>query len=105
MTDHVEHTLSEEHKSEHWMQSKWRPSMGWMYLVVCVFDFVVAPVLWSAMQSLLHGVITNQWQPLTLQGAGLFHLAMGTILGISAYGRTKEKLIGANNGNSPLGEP
>jgi hypothetical protein len=62
MTDNIAHTQSEEHKSEHWMQSKWRPSMGWMYLVVCVFDFVVAPVLWSAMQSLLHGVVTNQWQ-------------------------------------------
>jgi len=36
--------------------------------------------------------------PITLQGAGLFHLAMGAILGIAAYGRTQEKLGGANNG-------
>jgi hypothetical protein len=105
MPPNVECTQSEENKSEHWMQSKWRPAMGWMYMMVCIFDFVVAPVLWSAMQSLLHGVVTNQWQPLTLQGAGLFHIAMGAILGISAYGRTQEKLVGANNGNSPIGSP
>jgi hypothetical protein len=39
-----------------------------------------------------------QWQPLTLQGAGLFHLAMGAVLGIAAYGRTKEKMAGAEQG-------
>jgi hypothetical protein len=35
---------------------------------------------------------------LTLQGAGLFHIAMGAVLGIAAFGRTQEKLNGANNG-------
>jgi len=29
---------------------------------------------------------------LTLQGAGLFHIAMGAVLGIAAFGRTQEKL-------------
>jgi len=29
-----------------------------------------------------------------LQGAGLFHVAMGAVLGIAAYGRTKEKIEG-----------
>ena len=42
-----------------------------------------------------------QWQPITLQGAGLFHIAMGAVLGIAAYGRTQEKLGGANNGGLP----
>jgi hypothetical protein len=79
-------------KSEDWMTSKWRPAMGWMYMVVCMFDFLVAPVLWSILQSLSHGSVQTQWQPLTLQGAGLFHLAMGAVLGIAAYGRTQEKL-------------
>jgi hypothetical protein len=35
-----------------------------------------------------------QWQPITLQGAGLFHISMGAILGIAVYGRTQEKLNG-----------
>ena len=34
----------------------------------------------------------TQWNPLTLQGAGFFHIAMGAVLGISAYGRTQEKI-------------
>jgi hypothetical protein len=89
-------------ENEHWMNSKWRPMMGWMYMVVCCFDFVIAPILWSLLQSLSHGSVQTQWQPLTLQGAGLFHIAMGAVLGIAAYGRTQEKLGGANNGGIQL---
>jgi hypothetical protein len=91
-----------EKKKEDWMNSKWRPMMGWMYMLVCTFDFVIAPVLWSIVQALYKGGVNVQWQPLTLQGAGLFHLAMGAIIGVSSYGRTKEKLEGANNGGLQL---
>ena len=94
-------TQSEQQK-EDWMNSKWRPMMGWMYMVVCSFDFVLAPILWSLLQSFSHGSVQTQWQPLTLQGAGLFHIAMGAVLGIAAYGRTQEKLGGANNGGIQL---
>ena len=90
-----------EKKKEDWMNSKWRPAMGWMYMLTCVTDFVLFPVLWSLAQTLLKQPIT-QWQPLTLQGAGLFHIAMGAVLGIAAYGRTQEKLGGANNGGISL---
>jgi hypothetical protein len=44
------------------------------------------------------GEVKTQWQPITLQGAGLFHIAMGAVLGLAAWGRTQEKLGGANNG-------
>ena len=81
------------------MNSKWRPMMGWMYMLVCTMDMVVFPVLWSLLQTLTHSPIT-QWNPLTLQGAGLFHIAMGAVLGIAAFGRTQEKLGGANNGGA-----
>ena len=87
-----------EKKKEDWMNSKWRPMMGWMYMLVCTMDMVVFPILWSLLQSLNNGQVTSQWQPLTLQGAGLFHIAMGAVLGIAAFGRTQEKLNGANNG-------
>ena len=83
-----------EKKDEDWMQKKWRPAMGWMYMLVCVLDMAVFPVLWSLVQVLLKQPVT-QWQPLTLQGAGLFHLAMGAVLGIAAFGRTQEKIAGA----------
>jgi hypothetical protein len=86
-----------ETKKEDWMNSKWRPMMGWMYMLVCTMDMVVFPVLWSLLQTTTGSPIT-QWNPLTLQGAGLFHIAMGAVLGIAAFGRTQEKLGGANNG-------
>lgn len=87
-----------EKKKEDWMNSKWRPAMGWLYMTICAFDFVVAPVLWSLIQAYYKGGVNVQWQPLTLQGAGLFHMAMGAVLGLAAWGRTQEKLNGANNG-------
>jgi hypothetical protein len=87
-----------EKKKEDWMNSKWRPMMGWMYMVVCMADFVLFPILWSTIQAVGGGQVHTQWQPITLQGAGLFHIAMGAVLGIAAFGRTQEKLGGANNG-------
>ena len=83
-----------EKKDEDWMQKKWRPAMGWMYMGICTLDMAVFPVLWSVLQVIQHTTIT-QWQPLTLQGAGLFHVAMGAVLGLTAFGRTQEKIAGA----------
>jgi hypothetical protein len=93
-----------EKKKEDWMNSKWRPMMGWMYMVVCMFDMILFPILWSLLQTVTHTPIT-QWNPLTLQGAGLFHIAMGAVLGIAAFGRTQEKLNGANNGGAQTPTP
>jgi len=88
--------VANDKESEHWINSKWRPAMGWLYMATCFADFILFPVLWSLLQTLNHGSVTTQWQPLTLQGAGLYHIAMGAVLGIAAYGRTKEKVAGAN---------
>ena len=97
--------LSEsEKKKEDWMNAKWRPMMGWIYMGTCITDFILFPVLWSLLQAVLHQPVTA-WQPITLQGAGLFHLSMGAIIGIAAFGRTQEKLAGANNGGmQPVGQ-
>lgn len=89
--------MSETKKNENWLKSYWRPTMAWMYMFVCFFDFVIAPVLWSLMQ--MHsgsGSVTNEWKPLTLEGAAFFHIAMGAVLGITSYGRTKEKMSESN---------
>jgi hypothetical protein len=77
-----------------WINKKWRPAMGWIYMLTCTMDFVLFPILWSLLQAMSKGSVTMQWQPLTLQGAGLYHIAMGAVLGIAAYGRTKEKIEG-----------
>jgi hypothetical protein len=87
---------------ENWLQKKWRPYMAMLYMAICGADFILFPILWSLIQAFEHGVVTAQWQPLTLQGGGLIHLAFGAILGISAYGRTQEKLAGVSD-NVPTG--
>jgi hypothetical protein len=97
MAEEVKVLSASETKKEDWMNSKWRPMMGWMYMLVCMMDMVIFPILWSLLQTATKSPIT-QWMPLTLQGAGLFHIAMGAVLGIAAFGRTQEKLGGANNG-------
>ena len=94
-----------EKKKEDWMNSKWRPMMGWMYMATCTADFILFPVLWSLLQAVMKIGTMTQWQPLTLQGAGLFHIAMGAVLGIAAMGRTQEKLAGANNGGAATTTP
>jgi hypothetical protein len=92
-------------KKEDWMNAKWRPMMGWMYMLVCTCDFVVFPVLWSIVQTIGHGRIETQWNPITLQGAGLFHMAMGAIIGVAAFGRTQEKLAGASQASTTVSTP
>lgn len=82
--------------SEPAFHKKWRPAMAWSYMVICVFDFILAPILWSILQATYKGNVTEAWTPLTLQGAGLFHLAMGAILGVTAWKRSEEKLAGVN---------
>ena len=77
---------------ESWIYNRWRPMMAWLYMATCAFDFMIAPVFFAIIQASFHQPIT-QWQPLTLQGAGLYHLAMGSILGIAAWTRTQEKIM------------
>lgn len=84
--------VKHDQESTDWINKKWRPAMGWTYMITCITDFVIFPVLWSLLQALSKGQVTSQWQPVTLMGAGLYHVAMGAIIGVTAYGRTKEKL-------------
>ena len=80
-------------ESSNWMQQLWRPMMGWLYMLVCLCDMIVFPVLWAFWQG-INPVAITQWNPLTLQSGGMFHIAMGAVLGIAAFGRTQEKLAG-----------
>jgi hypothetical protein len=101
MSEQTQLSVSEQ-KKEDWMNAKWRPMMGWMYMLVCTCDFVIFPVLWSLHQAISHGNVSSQWQPVTLQGAGLFHMAMGAVIGVAAFGRTQEKLAGKANDNGGM---
>ena len=79
--------------AEDWMSKKWRPMMGWLYMGTCTVDFIVFPIVWSILQAAT-GQNVTQWNPITLQGAGLYHLAMGAICGVAAWSRGQEKMAG-----------
>ena len=87
-------TLETDDKFGNFINSKWRPMMAFIYMITCSCDFVIFPILWSMLQALQGGQVTSQWSPLTLQGAGLYHIAMGAVLGLAAYGRSQEKIAG-----------
>jgi hypothetical protein len=85
---------------EDWMTKKWRPMMAIMYMTCCLMDFAVFPIMFTIVQfweTAIQNDAFRQWVPITLQGGGLFHVAMGAVLGVSAYGRTQEKVAGASN--------
>ena len=79
---------------EQWYHNKWRPSIGWSYMAICLFDFMIGPIMYSAIQVIYNqelGTIQD-WKPLTLQAGGLYHFSMMAIVGVTAYGRTREKI-------------
>lgn len=93
-------------EKEDWMQKKWRPMMAVMYMMVCVFDFILFPIMFTGVQFWEVEAANDafrQWNPITLGGGGLFHVAMGAVLGVSAWSRGQEKIAGvaANNNAAP----
>ena len=94
-----------------WLRSLWRPIAALVYLSICIFDFIIAPYYVQAQphdlseifkyilqmpveqqsESLAIMYAKGQWQSLTLQGGGLFHIAFGAILGAAAWTRGMEK--------------
>lgn len=89
------HEIEEVKKEEHWSKSYWRPAMGWSYMAICLFDFMLAPVFFGILSAVTKMPMVA-WKSLTLAEGGLFHLAMGAVLGISAFGRTQEKTAKIN---------
>ena len=87
-----------EASKEDWMTKKWRPMMAIMYMICCLADFAIFPIMFTIVQfweTQAANDAFRQWVPITLQGGGLFHVAMGAVLGVSAFGRTQEKIAGA----------
>lgn len=79
-------------EEESWVAKYWRPMMAYAYIIVILFDFVIAPVLWSVGQAILTGSILVPWVPLTLGGGGLFHGAMCAVLGVSSFTRGQAQI-------------
>lgn len=75
-----------ESRFEKW----WRPLLAYNYALIILWDFFIAPILMPFIYHYLN-IAYVPWQPLTLQSGGLFHIAMCSVLGVSAWGRTMEK--------------
>jgi len=92
----ADHQMAKE--NEHWMKSYWRPAMGWLYMVICAFDFVIFPLITIMLPIFEHALGVdfpyNAWQSLTLSNGGLIHMAFGAILGVAAFTRGQEKIAG-----------
>lgn len=107
--DPTQEEAEEERELESWMTRRWRPMMAIMYMICCLCDFAIFPVMYTLVQywgvDKLHDAAKQltlvQWSPITLQGGGLFHVAMGAVLGITAFGRTQEKVATINSQTTP----
>ncbi len=83
----------------------WRWTALSVYLVICLYDFMVVPIWYGLNRpdlatfiEILNTVgdpliqlemmkkLTGQHSPFTLMGGGIFHLAFGAILTGSAFG-------------------
>jgi len=70
----------------------WRASIAWMYVIVCMFDFVIGPLFYAWYAWFTGNYAFGEWEPLTISGGGIFHLSMGAILGVSSWSRGQEKI-------------
>lgn len=100
---------------EKWFVKYWRPAAAWVYLSICLFDFVLMPVwhlrsqvsfdhIWELSMKLrpedqLQAVVQltrrTSWQPITLGDGSFFHISFGAILGVAAWtrGRVQEARV------------
>ena len=73
-------------EEEPWMKSYWRPAMAWLYMAICAFDFIIAPILTMFLSGLFHFTYVP-WKSITLDNGGMIHFAFGAILGVAAWTR------------------
>lgn len=76
---------------EGWIKSYWRPVLGWVYIAMLAFDFIIAPIMLT-MFAKVTGTPLVMWKPLTLEGGGLVHLSLGSIITAQTWKRSEEKI-------------
>ena|ERR1700744_1770192 len=67
-----------------WMNI-WKEVLSYVFSAVIAFDFIIAPSTVMILDGIAKANLPT-WQPLTLQGGGLFYVAMAAILSVGAYG-------------------
>lgn len=81
-------------RQETFMSRHWRGLVGFEYVLICLFDFIFGPMLYFWVQQFETQAVNDayrQWQPLTLQGNGFYHMAHMAIMGVSSWGKTQER--------------
>lgn len=69
-----------------WLKRDWKIIAGITYLTINVFDFILFPIMFAVVLPALHpGTPPLEWKPLTTSNGGLFHMAFGAILGVTAW--------------------
>ena len=57
-----------------WMQKYWRPCAAFMYMICCLSDFAIFPIMFTVVQFWEEQASNDafrQWVPITLQGGGI----------------------------------
>lgn len=86
-----------------WIKQYWRPAIAWQYFAVCLFDFILAPVMLT-LYAYFTGTQIILWEPLTLKESAFYHLSMGAIIGVAAWSRGQEKIKRILSGEEILTE-
>ncbi len=105
-------------KEQTWKQA-WRPAAAYAYLLICLADFVIFPAYYAVASNRSNNTAIVEealkfkdstaqiealktlnreqtWTPITTAGGGMIHLAFGSILGVAAWTRGKEKIALVN---------
>jgi hypothetical protein len=110
---------------EKWFVKYWRPAAAWVYLLICLFDFVLMPIYVARTNLKLPEIIAisqglrdsdrltaittllqkNAWTPITVSEGGLIHLSFAAILGVAAWTRGRVQEAQVRNGSSAMEEP
>ena len=91
--------------NEPFMSRHWRGLMAFAYVGICLFDFIGGPCLYFWVQQFETQAANDayrEWSPMTLQGGGLFHMAMGAVLGVSSWGKTQERTADSDRKSTRL---
>lgn len=91
-----------------WIAKNWRALAAIAYLLICLFDFVIMPLIvffahdsFSEMAKNIAGLppevqrvaldrIWGPWTPLTLQCNGIFHISFGSLISTMAWKHSSE---------------
>ena len=110
-------------RKENWWSENWRPMSALVYLLICMFDFIIMPTVYEisnkkidqasvveyalrfsepAVQSQVIETMSAKraWSPITLEATGLLHIAFGALLTGAAWTRGQEKIEQIRSGNN-----